>query len=380
MKKVKFTILNTNEHMEEKVNFKISNLDSIRSIAFLSTFFAHAFYTESLTVEQSTLFRGAIYFREVFSFGVPIFFVLSGFLITFLMLKEQESVGFNIGKFYMRRLLRIWPLYFIILIIGFIIFPIFRTFILHQPYEDSANPIYYVLFLSNFDQINNSALPFGIGLGPTWSVSIEEQFYLIWPLLLLLFKKKKFIYPILILIACSLILVPIFHLQYKHTIYNVIYLSIGGLFAYFSFYHKSILGKIVNISNWLLVGIVLLLMVIMYFHSLGYRNYSIVFGIAIIVAYLIIYQAFSNRLQLNKIPFLERMGKYTYGLYLYHVICNFIAHILIDDMIKMEESPITSVFIRPLISLVLSIIISVISYRTIEKYFFNLKHKFSNLH
>ena len=83
------------------MKFKFENLDSIRTIAFLSTFMAHAFYTESAQVKSSTSFQWAIQFQEIFSFGVPIFFVLSGFLISYLMLKEQEEVGtFNLKNFY----------------------------------------------------------------------------------------------------------------------------------------------------------------------------------------------------------------------------------------------------------------------------------------
>jgi len=168
---------------------------------------AHAFYAESEEVLNSRVFEWAIKFREVFSFGVPIFFVLSGFLISYLMLKEYKEQGsFNLNNFYMRRVLRIWPLYFIVLIIGFVLFPMLRTYLLHIPYVENANPLLYILFLSNFDQLKQGVLPFGVGLGPTWSVSVEEQFYLFWPLLLLLFSKKKFIIPVLIVMVLSFFL------------------------------------------------------------------------------------------------------------------------------------------------------------------------------
>ena len=71
------------------MKFRFENLDSIRTIAFLSTFLAHAFYAESQEVLDSSMFQWAVKFREIFSFGVPVFFVLSGFLITYLMLKEE---------------------------------------------------------------------------------------------------------------------------------------------------------------------------------------------------------------------------------------------------------------------------------------------------
>ena len=87
--------------------FRLENLDSIRSIAFLSTFFAHAFFAETSQIQNNPIYINAIKFQELLSFGVPIFFVLSGFLITLLIIKEQdETNSFSIKNFYIRRILR----------------------------------------------------------------------------------------------------------------------------------------------------------------------------------------------------------------------------------------------------------------------------------
>ena len=363
------------------MKFKFENLDSIRTIAFLSTFMAHAFYTESAQVKSSTSFQWAIQFQEIFSFGVPIFFVLSGFLISYLMLKEQEEVGtFNLKNFYLRRILRIWPVYFLVLLIGFVLFPIIRSYILHDPYIETANSIYYILFLSNFDQIAHTTLPFGIGLGPTWSVSIEEQFYVVWPLFLLLFKKKSFIRAIVLVLIASLLLTPLLSLTSKHSIYCMMYLSVGGLAAYLAYYYHSFIVKITRIHPVFFLTVIILLILSMYFASLGIGNFLLITAIAFLIAYIILFQCYSGKLNLKRIPFLETLGKYTYGLYLYHVICNFIAHILIDDVLKIQETELTVVFIKPIISLGLSLLLSFISYHYYEKYFLKLKNRFSANH
>ena len=71
------------------------------------------------------------------------------------MLKEQEEFGrFSLKKFYIRRLLRIWPVYYVVLLFGFVCFPLIRTYVLGVEMVETANPTLYVLFLSNFDQIN----------------------------------------------------------------------------------------------------------------------------------------------------------------------------------------------------------------------------------
>jgi peptidoglycan/LPS O-acetylase OafA/YrhL len=359
--------------------FRFHNLDSIRSIAFFTVFLAHAFYAESDAIKTSSAYLWTIQFQEALGFGVPIFFVLSGFLITYLMLKEQNNqFGFSLKNFYMRRILRIWPVYFIVLLIGFVLFPMFRNLVLHQPYLENANPLYYISFLSNFDQLKHTTLPFGIGLGPTWSVSIEEQFYLLWPLLLLLFPKKKFIIGVGIVLMSSLVLTPLLNLPSKHTLYCMMYLSIGGLFAYLSFYHTAFIRKITNVSSLVFLLGVVLLITSLYFSSNGYGSYYLTVFMALLIAYSIVFQIYSGKMELRKIPFLERMGKYTYGLYLYHVICNFIAHILIDDVMHFKESNLTVLLIKPLISLSLSLTLAYFSYNYMEQFFFRLKDRFKS--
>lgn len=361
-------------------NFRFKNLDSIRTIAFLSTFFAHAFYSTNSNVLNSKAFNSAIEFSKIFSFGVPIFFVLSGFLISYLMLKEQETYDkFSLGKFYIRRILRIWPVYYVVIIIGFLIFPLVRQYVLHDPYIESANIIYYLAFLSNFDQLNSGTLPFGVGLGPTWSVSVEEQFYLFWPILLLIFKKKKFIYAILITLSLSALFSFIYNFKAQNTIYCLTYLSIGSLFGYLAFYKSNYVQNIVAKSKIIFIPIVLILLTLMYSYVNGFRNFSIVICISFLVGYIIIFQSHTNKLELRKIPYLEKFGKYTYGLYLYHVICNFIIHIIFDDLLKIEDSILLALLVKPICSLVLSLILSYLSYHYFEMKFLNLKTKFQTL-
>lgn len=362
------------------MKFKFDNLDSIRTIAFFGTFLAHAFPSEDPSMLNNSIIKFANYFRELFSFGVPVFFVLSGFLISFLMLKEQETpTSFSIKNFYIRRVLRIWPVYYATIIFGFFIFPLLRKVILHEPTSETASLLNYIFYLSNFDQIYKNALPFGVGLGPTWSVSVEEQFYLIWPIFLLLFPKKMFIYPILILMSLSLIFTPILNLPSKHTLFCFIYLTSGALFAYLSFYYKEFITKIVSISSfWFVLSVVAIILLIQF----GLNNpFAIiaVWMIAVLTGYCIVFQCFSGRLPLKKIAPLEALGKYTYGLYLYHSICIFIVYSLIYKVLKFEENSINIALTVPVFSLALSLIVSYLSYEYYEKTFLRLKERFSKV-
>jgi len=98
------------------------NLDGLRFFCFLAVFLFHSFHTDLPTVKQHWLYS---FFKfELFGngfLGVNFFFVLSGFLITYLLIKEKTRNRFiHIGNFWVRRILRIWPLYFACVIYGFL--------------------------------------------------------------------------------------------------------------------------------------------------------------------------------------------------------------------------------------------------------------------
>lgn len=358
---------------------KLPNLDSIRSIAFLTVFMAHAFSAKTEAVLNNPVFKGVVQFREVLSFGVPVFFVLSGFLISYLMLKEQSvNNKFSVKNFYIRRVLRIWPLYFLIIGFGFIIFPLIRTLVLNEPTIENANPVNYLFFLSNFDQIWNHQLPFGVGLGPTWSVSVEEQYYLLWPLLFAIFRKRLFIIPIILIIVVSTILTYRYGLLNQHTILCFIYLSNGALFAYLAFYHNEILSEVFK-SRALFIAISVLVIFLMYLSTVLGNNALIIFSISFLLGYIIYYQSFIQKLELRKIPYLEWLGKYTYGLYLYHSICIFFVSVLIYDVLQVNESLLVVVVLAPVLSLSLSVVVGYFSYHYLENWFLKLKNKFSSL-
>jgi len=358
---------------------KIPNLDSIRSIAFLTVFMAHAFSAKTEAVLNNPVFKGVIQFREILSFGVPVFFVLSGFLISYLMLKEQSvNNKFSVKNFYIRRVLRIWPLYYLVIIFGFVVFPMIRTLVLNEPTIENANPINYLIFLSNFDQIWNQQLPFGVGLGPTWSVSVEEQYYLLWPLLFVIFKKRLFIIPIILIIMTSTILTYHYGLLNQHTILCFIYLSNGALFAYLAFYYNEKLQKTFK-SSGLFVIITAVVIALMYLSTVFGNNTLIIFSIAFLLGYVVYFQSFIQKLELRKIPVLEWLGKYTYGLYLYHSICIFLISIVIYDVFQINESLFVVIILVPVLSLLLSVSIGYMSYHYIESWFLKLKTKFSRL-
>jgi peptidoglycan/LPS O-acetylase OafA/YrhL len=125
--------------------------------------------------------------------GVDLFFVLSGFLITRILLDTKESEGY-FKNFYARRCLRIWPLYYSALLFMFVLVPLLRPSDAHTVFEARSSPWWaYPIFLQNFlVPIPTSAT--GL-LAVTWSLAVEEQFYLVWPLVVRFcneFQLRKF--------------------------------------------------------------------------------------------------------------------------------------------------------------------------------------------
>jgi peptidoglycan/LPS O-acetylase OafA/YrhL len=146
----------------------IPALDGLRGIAILLVL---AFHTELLPTLKPLLRDGWA--------GVDLFFVLSGFLITRALLKNRNSPRY-FTNFYARRILRIWPVYFGILLF---VFACEKFGLLWNP-TTVWGWICLITFTQNFyiGAHGWDALP--DWLGPTWSLGIEEQFYLVWPLLI----------------------------------------------------------------------------------------------------------------------------------------------------------------------------------------------------
>jgi peptidoglycan/LPS O-acetylase OafA/YrhL len=114
--------------------------------------------------------------------GVDLFFVLSGFLITGILLDTKNTKGY-FRKFYIRRCLRIWPLYYCALLFMFVVVPLLRPSEAHRIFEPRSMPWWsYFVYIQNFLV---PAITQATGLlGVTWSLAVEEQFYAVWPIVI----------------------------------------------------------------------------------------------------------------------------------------------------------------------------------------------------
>jgi|TARA_R110000850_G_scaffold44553_5_gene113146 peptidoglycan/LPS O-acetylase OafA/YrhL len=170
-------------------------IDGLRAVAVVLVLLFHAAFT---VMGRSDWFKNGY-------IGVDIFFVISGYLITLIILKElRETGGFSFGNFYERRARRILPVLFFII---FATFPVaFHLLSDAELYEFLLSVISIIFFVSNifFYFVYDAGTPTIAPFVHTWSLAVEEQFYLIFPIALLLLRRHipKFTLPIFFIVFC----------------------------------------------------------------------------------------------------------------------------------------------------------------------------------
>lgn len=371
----------------EKLYFK--NLNGLRFIAAMMVLYMHCyFFTYGEKIASSTFFGH--FFRHTGTYGVKLFFVLSGFLITYLLLNEQKTKNrINIKNFYIRRTLRIWPLYFLVGIGGTIAGPLVLSK-LGIAVDNSflwENLAYVMVFGINFQLIFDT---FNRGIVEIlWSVCIEEQFYLIWPWLIILFRKN--LLPILVITTLIGVATPfIFDFignknwnspAYFFTTSAFSMFGTGGILAYalFKNYWKenSFIYK-----KWFQI-LILSLTIGLCFNVFFPLNDSLFFkknlsniASALLFGMMIIQLISKNALFSLENKWLNEGGKISYGIYVYHT---FVAQIIIRLLPKMGVTQQSFLYeiVCPILVALLTIIISYVSYYTFEKFFLNFKKKFT---
>jgi peptidoglycan/LPS O-acetylase OafA/YrhL len=373
----------------KKIYFK--NLDAIRFIAALMVFMQHGLFNSLQHLEiKNHFFNKIISMCFNGSTGVSIFFVLSGFLISYLLISEYEFKGkIDLKKFYIRRLLRIWPLYYAVVIFTFLLYPGLKILLnINQPL--ASNILYHLTFLSNFDVIDvlkNSSGMFAMSQNITWSVSIEEQFYLFWPLVFFL-PKKAWTTTFFFLMMSSLL----FRFYYYgdnetlhfHTISALTDLVVGGFFALSVKKHKKI-KHFFEKSDSIHHGIILFLILVIlyyeadvvlyndYFSTIGRLSKSVLFGLFITSQSLTMNNSFLNW---GKLKFASRWGKYTYGIYLLHPISILALDVTCRTFEYNYKINFISHFSIGILGFILTLIMSKLSYNYYEVRFLNLKKRF----
>ncbi len=372
--------------MSTKPKIYFPHLDGLRFFCFLLVFFFHSFYSEQPHIYNSFLFR---FLKERLfhngNLGVNAFFVLSGFLITYLLIKEKEWKGkIDIPNFWIRRILRIWPLYIVCVLFGFFIFPLAKS-MAGGTSTETANLFYYLGFASNFDYIQKG-MPDSPGLGVLWSIAIEEQFYLVWPVVLSLFPIKKLWIPFSVIILGSWVFrathdIPIVHEM--HTLSCIGDMAIGATGAWLLSILPAFVRWVQHLSRFSIILIyasaafILLfrqeLMITHYYTRIFERSVT-----ALVFLFIILEQCYAEKsfFKMANAKALSALGIITYGLYCIHFII-ISAVTGLANKLGLNQHLWQVVLLQPAIALSLSIIIAKLSYRYFETYFLQLKNKFA---
>ena len=368
------------------------NLNGVRFIAAFSVLIHHIEQVKE--VFKVPNFYDNHLIKNMGKLGVCLFFVLSGFLITYLLLHEKGRFGhINTRNFYVRRILRIWPLYFLIVILAFFVFPAIPLFVPpNNEISFMAHNFYrrlslFLLVLPNIGFIlyNSPYLA-----AQTWSIGVEEQFYYLWPWIVKNFSWKRLLLTITVFCLGTFAVFFIYYRWVGHTLYTnnvpeivrfffsqfrIITLMTGGGCAMLVYYKKE---KVLNVLfrkevQGLVYG-VLILSLATGFHisGLNLEYYGLFFG------YFILNLAANPRSIVNlEYSWISYLGKISYGIYIYQTAFIVASVHLIHWTLGENLSPLTfNLLVYPLATF-LTIGVSALSYRYFETPFLNLKHRFS---
>jgi len=336
----------------------LPGLDGIRAMSVLAVIASHA------------------HAIPIGSLAVNTFFVLSGFIITWLLLTEwNKSSDISLRHFYLRRTLRIFPAYYV-----FIIITISADLILGS---DEIKPAILPSLTYTMNYFNAFYGHPSLSVAHTWSLAIEEQFYLIWPALILLILKanNKWLVPTLVtIIFCCMAWRSLAYTYFQlgaPYVYNAFEtradsLAMGCLLAVLL--QKQSVRKLVDKGTAMPIVSVLAFVLILWLHTQGtliYR-YTIGYTISSLLAAFLLTQLMALSVrgiwQFLENPVIRYIGIISYPIYLWHVRC----------LELTEKIGISEPWLKTLIGTLISIAVASGSYYLIEKPFLRLKRHFAS--
>lgn len=363
--------------MKQGIHF--SGLNGLRAIAALAVVFGHTaqdlpyFGLRELYFGRYANGEKQLFFLTQYS--VTIFFALSGFLITYLLLEEKKKTGtISIRHFYIRRILRIWPLYYFYLALSLISLWLFDI-----PFNGALLP-FYIFLTANIPFILKTPIRF---ITHYWSLGVEEQFYAWWPWVMKVSGKvlrNTFLcFMILLLAKLSARVWDIrFNDGHVSLFYETLHTTkfdcmlIGALGAILYFRKNSLFLSLTdNYAAQLISWIIIVLISFNKFQVVSVLNHEIV---SFVTVTIIIGQIGIRRRIINlENRVMDFIGKISYGIYIYHVLVIFYLSRFIH-----AGSGAFGWFLFVFVSVMaISILISWYSYHYFEKRFLLLKQKFT---
>jgi peptidoglycan/LPS O-acetylase OafA/YrhL len=356
------------------------NLDILRFIAAYMIVLLHCFFGWRTKFGHPPSYNSAdlsgdrmeLIFHNL-AFGVDIFFLISGFLITYLLLSEREKTGkIDVLKFYIRRAFRIWPLYFFMILTA----PLLSYFF----FEQSPDYTLQFLFLGNFD-ITNQGMK-SVSTNHLWSICIEEHFYLLCPLLIAFIPVKKlpqYLFGIIILSILFRAYMSLYTLNYGmalyvHTLSRIDVLAIGSLFGWMHY------NKKLSFNSPLSIRLMIYGMFLFIFLNVDYAECGTLFTATLKKYFFVLMAAFAignflfhpkSIIKIRKPNFFHHLGKASYGIYMFNPVIVFLA---------LKFFPVNTVnnYLIYFVAVNIAVLIlSLLSYHFFEMPFLALKEKYA---
>jgi peptidoglycan/LPS O-acetylase OafA/YrhL len=330
----------------------IPELDGVRGIAILLVLLFH------LELSYPPAVPRAFFAPLLLGWsGVDLFFVLSGFLITEILIDTRECRNY-FSSFYMRRVLRIMPLYLLAVCAYFLVALPVAHHLGYWRARDASAQMWFWLHLSNWPPASGTVVPL---IGHVWSLSVEEQFYLAWPLVVLLVRPSRLIYVCCGVVAAALALRVAFvngNFVYYLTPFRMDALGVGCLVV--TIVRNKVYSAVVQDRwRWIVGSNIAVLLVVVaiarssrpfnpWMSTVGYTCFALVYGSLVFAAYSQAGTGSWLAMQLRR-PFLRSFGKYSYAIYVFHAaIATALNHLRIElsQNLPVYNSVYIAVYIR----------------------------------
>jgi peptidoglycan/LPS O-acetylase OafA/YrhL len=369
----------------EPARFYHPELDMLRFFAFLSVFISHLLPGEppaQVHGLSSVIWNSVLAIKDAGNFGVCIFFLLSSYLITELLRRERlQTKDTHLKSFYVRRVLRIWPLYFAVLLL-FVVGGLFCVPLRIQP----GRVLAYILLVGNWYMV---VQPLTTGpLRSLWSISVEEQFYVTWPFMIKIGGMRCIQSVSLALIPVSFLTIYITSLHQDHldvtvwlnSLVQFQFFALGALLAI------RLSGKSLELSpryrgTLLLVGMLLWLVAsgVCRIKRAGFTPAPSVMCAGYAVAALGSVSIFLAVLGIasRKLPqFPIYLGKISYGLYVFHEIGLSLSGAL-RKAAGLTSHTVAFFLLNGILAFGITVLLAMLSYKYIESPCLRLKKRFT---
>lgn len=322
---------------------------------------------------------------------MDLFFVLSGFLITNILLNTVNKPGY-FKNFYAKRILRIFPLYYLSLIVFLILLPLINNFPLDFSFYID-HQWWFWTYLQNWFLIFHNVGNTTTAIQHYWSLAVEEQFYIVWPLVIFLIRRPKWLLIISVIMLLVVICTRIYLWEIKvkdlnyfglYTYTRIDGICIGSMLAILQFMKSAFIKKYFT-------GLVLSLAAMNFIFYFINKKFGFTYPYLAIVGYttfamlfaIVLHEAIQgeNKIlnRLLSLPLLRFFGKISYGFYIFHWPVYLILYDWMNEKIKfLTNLPDTgqAILISVLLTL-FGLLISIISFYTFENYFLKKKKAFN---